>query len=176
MIEDLLNLSRLESQQIMADEEVPLANLLQTVAENHEPACASKDLRFRTDFSERPLILADSAQIIQVFTNLLSNAIAYTPVGGEISLSIVDSEEIDGRRYAKVILRDTGIGIRKEDIPHVFDRFYRGGDAQKYKSEGSGLGLAIVREILDNHGAKVAVDSQPGKGTRFTVWLPAVGE
>ncbi|MGD8622575.1 MAG: ATP-binding protein, partial [Anaerolineales bacterium] len=176
MIEDLLNLSRLEAQQVLEKEELALDALLQLVADNHEPACVSKGITFRTDFPKRFSILADRAQIIQVFTNLLANAIAYTPVGGEISLRIAGEEQIEAGRYVKVVLRDTGIGIRKEDLPHVFDRFYRGDGAQKYQAEGSGLGLAIVREILDNHGAKVAVDSQPGVGTKFTVWLPALGE
>ncbi len=176
MIEDLLNLSKLEAQQLLDKEEVSLAKLLQTVADNHEPACVSKDIRFMTDFSRRPSIWADRAQIIQVFTNLLANAIAYTRVGGEIALAIAGTEEIDDSLYAKVVLRDTGIGIRKEDLPHVFDRFYRGAGAQELKAEGSGLGLAIVREILDNHDAKVAVDSRSGEGTKFTVWLPVLGE
>lgn len=176
MIEDLLNLSRLEAQQVIEKEEISLHELLRTVADTHLPACVNKGIRFTTDFSKRQTILADGAQIIQVFTNLLANAIAYTPVGGAISLKIAGPEDIDGETYAKVVLQDTGIGIRKEDLPHVFDRFYRGAGAQIYKSEGSGLGLAIVREILDNHDALVAVDSQPGEGTKITVWLPAVGE
>lgn len=176
MIEDLLDLSRLESQGILDKEEVSLVDLLQMVADNHEPACINKGVRFSTDLTHRPTILADRAQMIQVFTNLLSNAIAYTPVGGEISLRVAGTEQVESREYAKIVLQDTGIGIRKEDLPHVFDRFYRGAGAQKYKAEGSGLGLAIVREILDNHDAKVAVDSQPGEGTKFTVWLPTPGE
>ncbi|MGD8632518.1 MAG: ATP-binding protein [Anaerolineales bacterium] len=176
MIENLLDLSRLESQGTIEKDEVELNGLLQLVADNHEPACISKGIAFSTDFRRRAVILADQAQIIQVFTNLLANAIAYTPVGGEIALNIAGLEEIEGQQYAKVVLEDTGIGIRKEDLPHVFDRFYRGEGVQKYQAEGSGLGLAIVREILDNHNAKVAVDSQPGEGTKFTLWLPAMGE
>jgi two-component system sensor histidine kinase ResE len=176
MIEDLLNLSRLEAQRVIDKEEVALVSLLQLVADNHEPACVNKGIKFSTDFSHHVLIMADRAQIIQVFTNLLANAIAYTPVGGEIKLSIVGTEEIESQHYVKIVLSDTGIGIRKEDLPHVFDRFYRGAGAQNYQAEGSGLGLAIVREILDNHDAKVAVDSRPGEGTKFTLWLPALGK
>lgn len=176
MIEKLLDLSRLEARGTIEKDEVELNGLLQIVADNHEPACINKGIAFSTDFSRRASILADRAQIIQVFTNLLSNAIAYTPVGGQISLRIAGVEEIEGQQYTKVVVEDSGIGIRKEDLPYVFDRFYRGEGAQKYQAEGSGLGLAIVREILDNHGAKVAVASQPGKGTKLTVWLPALGE
>lgn len=176
MIEDLLNLSRLEAQGVLDKVDVSLVDLLQLVADNHEPACVSKGVAFSTDFSIEPCILADRTQIIQVFTNLLANAIAYTPVGGEISMRIAPTEQIESREYAKVVLRDTGIGIRKIDLPHIFDRFYRGSEAQKYQAQGSGLGLAIVREILDNHDAKVAVDSQPEEGTKFTVWLPTVGK
>jgi two-component system phosphate regulon sensor histidine kinase PhoR len=176
MIEDLLNLSRLEAQNVMDKEELELSDLLQLVADNHGPACANKGITFSTGFSQRAAVMADRTQMIQVFTNLLANAIAYTPVGGKIAFRIAGTEEIGSREFVKVVLRDTGIGIRKEDLPHVFDRFYRGAGAQKYQSEGSGLGLAIVREILDNHGAKIAVDSRPGEGTKFTVWLPALGE
>jgi len=88
----------------------------------------------------------------------------------------VGEEQVGGKRHAKVVVEDTGIGIDKDDMPHIFDRFYRGSLAREHKIHGSGLGLAIVREILDNHHARIAVDSEPGRGSRFTLWLPCEQE
>jgi len=176
MIEDLLDISRLEAGERPQPEAFSLGALLAEIAENHRPACVDKRLAFDLHIVQDVMIEADMGQILRVLTNLLSNAIAYTPAGGRVRLELVGEEKIEGKPHAKVVVEDTGIGIDKDDMPHIFDRFYRGSLAREHKIHGSGLGLAIVKEILDNHRARIAVDSEPGQGSRFTLWLPCEQE
>ena len=109
----------------------------------------------------------DPPRIGQVLTNLIGNAIKFTEPGG--SVSIVLSPQGDG---ARIDVIDTGVGINASELPHIFDRFYRGSRANEARGTGSGLGLAIVRSIVDMHHGSIAVDSQLGTGSRFTVFLP----
>ena len=109
----------------------------------------------------------DERRLRQMLENLLENSTDYTPEGGRIEL---DLRLLDG--LARLEVRDTGIGISNEDLPHIFDRFYRGQDARAAHSEGSGLGLAIVKYIVDAHGGSIEVTSQPGSGTTVVVELP----
>jgi signal transduction histidine kinase len=113
----------------------------------------------------------DERRLRQMLENLLENSASYTPKGGRVEL---DLRLVDG--LARLELRDTGIGISNEDLPHVFDRFYRGQDARAAHSEGSGLGLAMVKYIVDAHGGSVEVTSERGHGTAFVVHLPLAAE
>jgi signal transduction histidine kinase len=115
---------------------------------------------------EEAKILADPALVRQLLLIVLDNAIKFTPSGGRVRL---DVSAQDGR--AAVVVSDTGIGIPAEQLPHVFERFYRGDPARR-EAEGAGLGLAIARWIADVHGARIDVGSQPGVGTRFTLSFP----
>jgi two-component system, OmpR family, sensor kinase len=113
----------------------------------------------------------DRDRLKQVFINLTANAIQYTPQGGDVYVSL---EQIKDR--ARVIVRDTGPGIPAEDIPHIFERFYRAEKSRtRGKSTGFGLGLSIVNWIVEKHGGRIEVASQEGKGTTFVVWLPLFG-
>jgi signal transduction histidine kinase len=105
-----------------------------------------------------------------MLTNLLENATAYTPAGGEIRVSLSRSSA-----WAELRVSDTGIGIPAEELPQVFDRFFRGREARAMRPQGSGLGLAIVRHVAEVHGGEVRAESQPGRGTTFTVRLPLLG-
>ncbi len=109
----------------------------------------------------------DPQRIGQVAANLLGNAIKFTPPGGSVVLTLEPHR--DG---ARLEVRDTGVGIDASEIPHVFERFYRGSRANEARGSGSGLGLAIVKSIVDMHGGRIAVESQVGAGTTFTVILP----
>jgi signal transduction histidine kinase len=108
----------------------------------------------------------DPDRILQVLANLISNALRHTPPGGEIRLSA----ESDGRQIL-IHVQDTGTGIAAEDLPNMFDRFYRGDKARSTSGE-SGLGPAIVRSIVEAHNGRISVASTPGKGTTFTISLP----
>jgi two-component system sensor histidine kinase BaeS len=109
----------------------------------------------------------DPQRIGQVAANLLGNAIKFTPPGGTVVLTLEPHR--DG---ARLEVRDTGVGIDASEIPHVFERFYRGSRANEARGSGSGLGLAIVKSIVDMHGGRIAVESRVGAGTTFTVILP----
>jgi signal transduction histidine kinase len=115
-----------------------------------------------------PPVLADRQRLTQVLANLLRNALRYTPEGGLISLSAAASD-----RQVAVEVADTGVGIPPEELPHVFDRFYRGGPARDRASGGAGLGLAIVREFVEAMGGTVTARSTIGEGSRFRFTLPS---
>ena len=99
--------------------------------------------------------------------NLVANAVKFTPRGGSVSVDVAPTP--DG---ARIEVADTGVGIDATELPHIFERFYRGSRANEARGSGSGLGLAIVRSIVDMHGGTVEVESRVGKGSRFTVTLP----
>ena len=117
-------------------------------------------------WQEVPLVLMDPERMAQVFDNLVSNAFRYTPQGGEVVLS---AQKEGGAVHFKV--HDTGKGISEEDLPKIFDRFYRGDKARQQTGE-SGLGLAIARSIVEAHGGKILAQSEPGNGSTFTIILP----
>ena len=119
-----------------------------------------------------PVAIADSRWLMQVLDNLLSNAVRYTPEGGTISVT-TGSEMGSGRPWSTVTVSDTGIGIPEDELPHIFDRFYRGERPQMMQVSGTGLGLAILKEIVELHGGQVTVESTVDEGSSFTVWLPA---
>ncbi len=113
-------------------------------------------------------VKGDRDRLKQVLLNLVANAIQYTPAGGDVflSLSIVKDQ-------ARIIVRDTGPGIPAEDLPHIFERFYRAEKSRtRSKAGGFGLGLSIAHWIVEHHGGKIEVDSKEGKGTTFAIWLP----
>ncbi len=116
-------------------------------------------------------VQGDRDRLKQVLLNLVGNAIQYTPQGGEVFLSLARVGE-----QARIIVRDTGAGIPAEDLPHIFERFYR---AEKSRSRsragGFGLGLSIARWIVENHGGTIKVESKEGQGTTFAIWLPLSG-
>ncbi len=136
---------------------------------------AAEGLRSQIEAQELSLLLAlhratvrgDKDRLHQVVTNLLTNAIKFTPVGGSITLSVRSS---DGS--GTIIVQDTGRGIPREDIPHVFERFWRGPGARN--TTGSGVGLAVVQELVAAHGGQVTVKSEEGHGACFVVTIPSV--
>jgi signal transduction histidine kinase len=110
----------------------------------------------------------DRDRLKQVFLNLVANAIQYTPSGGDVFMSLSSVKD-----QARVIVRDTGPGIPPEDLPHIFERFYRAEKSRtRSKVSGFGLGLSIAHWIVEHHGGKIEVDSKEGKGTTFAIWLP----
>jgi signal transduction histidine kinase len=110
----------------------------------------------------------DASMLGQVVMNLVSNAIAYNREGGEVRVELAVES-----RGVLLRVRDTGVGIAEEHLPHVFDRFYRADKARSRSKGHAGLGLSIVKSILELHGGKVGVRSKVGEGTTFEVWLPA---
>ena len=171
----LLDLSRLEEGRAFqtAVEPVDLLPLLHAVADATALRASQAGLHLHVDLPPAlPRLAVWPEQIEAVLVNLLDNAVKYTPAGGQVSLSA----EVHGQRCL-IQVADSGPGIPAEDLPHVFERFYRvdkarsRSDAQPGGS-GAGLGLAIVKALLEQNGGQITVASQPGQGTTFTVELP----
>jgi signal transduction histidine kinase len=115
-------------------------------------------------------VLGDADRLKQVFLNIIGNAVQHTPVGTQIKMAL----RLSGRQ-AQVSISDNGPGIPPEDLPHIFERFYRGEKSRKRRSSTSfGLGLSIAYWIVRNHGGTIEVQSLENKGTTFTVWLPLI--
>ncbi len=167
LVDDLTDLTRLESGQVSLRlaPESPRA-LLAEAAERArlEARRAGLSLHWEAP-DDLPLVLADRARILQVLANLVNNALRFTPRGGEVHLSAV--QEGDVVRFS---VHDTGIGIPKEHLPRIFERFYKV-DAARQQG-GTGLGLAIVKHIVEAHGGQVGVESEVGKGSTFWFTLP----
>jgi signal transduction histidine kinase len=170
MIEDILDLSRLEvGKYKRASFSLVDFNLLaDQVVAAHAPLAqeAGLDLVFIPG-ENLPKVSGEQNQLARVLTNLLSNAIRYTPAG------TVQVKTFTDYRGLCVEVKDTGIGIDPDDLPHLYDRFYRGKAVSQSKIIGSGLGLAIVKEIVELHDGQIQVESAVGQGTTFRVWLPA---
>ncbi|MHC4417052.1 MAG: sensor histidine kinase [Planctomycetota bacterium] len=112
-------------------------------------------------------IIGNQFSIEEMFSNLLLNAIKYTPEKGEINVSVKNGDD-----FVEVVVADTGIGVPAEDIPRIFDEFYRANNARRVQREGTGLGLSIVKQIVDRHDGKISVESKQDQGTTFSVTLP----
>jgi len=118
-----------------------------------------------------PVALVDPERMTQALDNLVLNAILYTPRGERVVVS-TGREEAKGRAWATATVADTGMGIPEEELPHVFDRFFRGENPRAMQISGTGLGLAIAKEIVELHGGRVTVESEVNVGATFVVWLP----
>jgi hypothetical protein len=169
LIAELFELAMLESQgPELHFEPFSLAELVQDVAQKFELEADKHGLTLETEIpAGAAFVSGDIALIERVLENLIENAIKYTPQGGRIRLSLVPGP---GRIAARV--SDTGVGIPADQIPHIFERFYRVEKSRGEGPEGTGLGLAIARRILDLHGSAIAVESKPGDGTSFSFELP----
>jgi signal transduction histidine kinase len=120
---------------------------------------------------DQAIVNGDRDRLKQVLLNLVANAIQYTPPGGEVFLSLSKLGN-----QSRLIVRDTGPGIPSEDLPHIFDRFYRAEKSRtRSKAGGFGLGLSIANWIIEHHGGQIKVESEEGQGTTFVIWLNVLG-
>jgi signal transduction histidine kinase len=170
LIEDLLTQSRIDAGRLRLElGTVSLHPLLQSVLSAMAPLASASDVKLELTSSRDGLgVQADAQQLEQVFTNLISNALKFTPAGGSVLVTLSSAED-DG---ALIEVRDTGMGIPPEEYPNLFTRFFRASNAAEAALPGTGLGLAIVQEIVHRHGGAIDVDSELGVGTTVTVWLP----
>jgi len=129
-----------------------------------------KDVRLTASIEPCAPVEADHTQIERLLSNLLSNAIKYTSKGGSVRVIVGPARESG---WTKISVEDTGVGIPAENLPHIFDRFYRVRNAQTNSIQGLGLGLSFVAWIVEAHGGRIDVASNSGVGTRFTVLLPS---
>jgi adenylate cyclase len=145
-----------------------LVDFVSQIAESFRPYCEKKALNLVTQLDACPQVYIDMEKFDKVVYNLLSNAMKFTPEGGTITVKL----ESQGN-HCILQVEDTGIGIVKEQIPYLFERFRQAEGSENRSYEGSGLGLALVKELVELHGGKVTVESVYGKGTTFTLWLLA---
>jgi heavy metal sensor kinase len=168
LTESLLTLARLEAgHEKVRREPFNLGELTQACVARIRPLVVARQITICSELAAAGGN-GDEAQIRQVITNLLANAIHYNRDGGEVHVST----RVEGAN-AVLTVRDTGPGISAADLPHIFDRFYRADKARSRAEGHSGLGLAISKVIVDAHGGTIHADSQPGVGTTFTVRLPS---
>lgn len=169
LVEDVLSLARLESPAAELDlSEISLAEFLQEILRDWEKRLEVKQLKSRLDVPlDLPKLEADESRLQEIIYNLLDNAVKYSQPSGVITLRA--ALEGDGVRIS---VSDEGIGIRENDLPRVFERFYRADKARSRELGGTGLGLSIVKHIAQLHGGTAQAQSEPGKGTTISVNLP----
>jgi signal transduction histidine kinase len=168
--QNLLELSKLDSGLLQLDlRPDDLRAAVESAVEQAEAAARKRGVALSVALPDRPLrIRHDPLRIGQVVSNLVGNALKFTPRGGTVTVTVSNE-----RTGARIVVADTGIGIDATELPYIFDRFYRGSRSSEARGSGSGLGLAIVRSIVDMHGGRISVESRLGKGTTFVVTLPA---
>ncbi len=164
----------LESQQIQAGQkqyhftDADLSEIAATAAAQLQPQAEAKGIRLETVIQPAlPLLPLDQVALLDALENLLDNAIKYSPAGTRVKLTAQATAQ-----GVCIDVRDEGIGIEPNDLPRIFDRFYRGQPGNQHSVKGTGLGLALVKAAVEAHGGSVAVESQPGQGSRFTLQLP----
>jgi signal transduction histidine kinase len=171
LLKDLLDIAKLDGG-VEKDwsTEVALQEICQIAYEQVKPQANKRQVELSSTVTADGIMVAGSAvQLQRAIVNLLTNAINHTPQGGIVTLSTKLAEQ----DRVEIIITDTGTGIDPADLPHIFDRFYRGDKARTRTQGGTGLGLAITREIIARHHGTIDVESTPGQGSKFTMRLPA---
>ena len=185
LVEGILEISRIDAGRMeMKPRPTSLNELTEAVVASHHVLAEERGLTLEHRpetrfFGKDPVSLVDPERMMQVLNNLVGNGIRYTPEGGTVVVS-TGTEEAEGRTWATVTVADTGMGIPEDELPHAFDRFFRGAEPRAMQLTGTGLGLAIAKEIVELHGGYVTVESpstalragEEGIGSTFTVWLP----
>lgn len=172
IVRALLLLSQAESGQLVLQKSpLDLGEAAADVVDQFQIPAEEKGLSLTALFEEGTAALADRTQMERLLSNLLSNAIKYTPKGGTVNVRVGRDPEHSG--WARIVVEDNGVGISSENLPHIFDRFYRVRSAQTNQIQGLGLGLSFVSWIVSAHGGNVHVESTPGQGSRFEIRLPA---
>ena len=171
LITDLLDLTRLESQERVEDPvSVDVRSVLITVLARMRRVARKKNITLqwkRFGKAARYTVRGDETLLASMFSNLVDNAVKYTPPGGRVEVT-------GGFEGSEIVIRvsDTGIGIPESKLPRIFERFYRVDRARSKATGGTGLGLSIVKHVAENHGGRVTVESRLGEGSTFTAYLP----
>ena len=176
LINDVLDMSKIESNAVVLNEErVNLAEQVGQIESIIRPQTEERGQRFAVRVSgiTHEYLIGDAVRLRQIFINLLSNAVKYTPNGGSIALEVAEEpgDRPDWARY-RITVTDNGYGMTEEFVKHIFEPFTRAENSTTNKVQGTGLGMAITKSIVDMVGGTITVQSEPGKGSRFTVRLP----
>jgi len=173
LVEDLLALSALESSPSAGDggELVDLSSIARKTGDEAQQLSGGKhniDVEVDPDL----LALGNSSEIFSAFSNIVTNAVRYTPVNGNISIALRKTENDLGKACAAFVVKDTGIGVSAEHIPRLTERFYRVDRSRSRESGGTGLGLAIVKHVVQRHDGELDIQSRPNAGSTFTILMP----
>ncbi len=168
LVSDLLTLARADAGETMEREPVDLAAVAAEAARKAGVLASRKGITLATELPDRLTIRGDRGRLLQLVLILLDNAVKYTDPGGRVTLRLGTRG-----RLAELAVSDTGVGIPRQDLARIFDRFYRVDKARSRAAGGTGLGLAIAAWIARSHGGRIRVESEPGRGSTFTVELPA---
>ncbi len=169
MSEQLLALSRGQEPLEQSFEDVDLKAVVMTTIEKFGHIASEKSIKLTPGALEPARVRGSVLELERMLQNLIANAIAYTPKGGSVAISLFKD-----KNAAIISVVDTGIGIAEKDIPHLFERFYKADSARTDSGSGSGLGLSIVKQIVNGHKGTIAVESAVGKGTKVIVRIPAL--
>jgi two-component system phosphate regulon sensor histidine kinase PhoR len=174
LIDDLLSLSRIElNAHLRPDKQVDVGALVRQVADSLQTLARDRNVEVKTIGSSAPLLVpGDRDELIRVFENLVENALKYAASGKRVDIALSVGEGPDGKREARIAVRDRGPGIAPEHLPRLTERFYRVDVSESRAQGGTGLGLALVKHILNRHGGRLTIESAPGQGATFTVHLP----
>lgn len=168
LVGQLLTLARAEAGELsVAHESVQLAGLCGSIVDSMEPVAQARDVSLTLECSEQVEIVGDAGWIQRLVLNLVDNALKFTPSAGAVTVAVTVEE-----RTARLTVRDTGVGIPADALPHVFDRFFRADSARSRSQDGAGLGLSLVKWIVERHEGTIDVASRQGHGTTVTVTLP----
>ncbi|MEH1932876.1 MAG: HAMP domain-containing histidine kinase [Nostoc sp.] len=168
LTEDLLFLARTDKVPTQNRDSLNLTSILENLIQLYKPQAEAKQINFKFQLIANLQLIGDSVQLTRLFTNLVENALYYTPSGGVVQIK---TTRVGSQLYVNV--QDTGVGIAPEYIDKVFERFWRADQSRSYWSGGSGLGLAIAQAIAQNHGGLISITSKLGVGSCFTVCLPS---
>jgi two-component system, OmpR family, phosphate regulon sensor histidine kinase PhoR len=177
LIDDLLSLSRIElNAHLRPDKQVDVGAIVRQVADSLQTLARDRNVEVKTIGSSAPLLVpGDRDELIRVFENLVENALKYAASGKRVDIALSAGEGPDGKREARIAVRDRGPGIAPEHLPRLTERFYRVDVSESRAQGGTGLGLALVKHILNRHGGRLTIESAPGQGATFTVHLPIAG-
>ena len=170
LVNEMLELSKLESGHVQVEYvQIDVVLLIKYLGESFSSYASKKNIQFKVHSEIDELVMdVDTEKLSAIISNLLSNAIKFTPPYGNIELHFKCQH--DG--FLEINVRDSGVGILKEDLPHIFDRFYQADTSFAKKAEGTGIGLALTKDLLTELGGQISVTSTPGKGSVFTVLIP----
>ena len=192
LVEDLLDLARIDAGQvIMQKESLDLEQILLETVRRLLPQAIEKDVTLEKRWTALPKTVGDGDRLAQVFTNLVDNAVRHTPAGGRVRVEAGSVQNLPRPRHARlrqpgsddttvpsergnfieISISDTGVGIPKDDLARIFERFYQV-DKSRSRGRGAGLGLAIIKEIVEAHSGHIRAESKVGAGTKFVVLLP----
>lgn len=168
LVEELKYLTDIENHKFtLKVQEYPLSKDLNEILQGFQYQFQDKKIKLNANIKEEIYINGDRDKIRQVFINLISNAIKFTDAGGKINIQLLECN-----KQIKIIIEDTGIGIGEEDLPYVFQRFYRSDVSRSRKTGGTGIGLSITKTVIEAHGGRIKVESKKNEGSKFTIILP----